>query len=208
MRLWKKSGFTLVEMLMSAAILSLVMAGGYMIFAAGENTWFTTEVSIRLQENLRKSLDRMFRELHMTQTGQFQILDAAGSNNSDAVRFSIPVVCHAGDLLIDAGGNVAHWGAPLTWGCAGSACMDADDDCGTVDYKSLEYRLNSDNQLVRRVLNAADSVIREDIFAERISDLQITVNGRLMVLQLTTTHTADNGRVLTAQAGTNIYLRN
>jgi len=122
----------------------------------------------------------------------------------------MPVQCEVGASVIDASGDVAYWGAPLTWGCTDSSCMDADDDCTTVDYKYVEYRIDSNNQLLRRVLDVGFNVIREEIFAQNITDLQAVMSGDQNAITLTFTvlkNTALNRQISTTSS-INVYLRN
>jgi len=210
MRKLNKKGFSFVEALVVTLILALVIGGGFMIFTTGQATWFATGINIRLQENLRLSLQRISAELRHTRIAQQQILDGAGLGGSDVIRFSIPVICEAGGNLLDENGDVAHWGAPFRWGGTDSTDMDADDDCMTVDYKFVEYRLNNNNQLVRRVLDGGSAYVAnsEREFANSISDFQIRINGGVITLQISAQETAENNRVLTASATMDVYLRN
>lgn len=202
------SGFSFVEMLIVSLILVMAVGGAFVIFSSGQSAWFTTDVQIRLQENLRQVVDKISSELRQSRVGQGQIFDDVGTNNSDIVRFSIPIVCEADGKLLDQNGDVQNWGAPLTWGCTDSTCMDEDDDCLTRDYASVEYEINDSNQLVRQVLNEANNEVREDIFANNITDFQVALNGEVITLTVTGQVTSDMNREFTAQATHDIYLRN
>lgn len=194
--------------MVAGVLAAMVLGAGYLIFATGRSIWFETDVNIQLQENLRKTLERITMELRQTQTGQQQLFDGAGPFATDIIRFSIPIICEAGNSLLDNNGDIAYWGAPLTWGCTDSSCMDADEDCATVDYKSIEYRINNSNQLVRRVLDEVNNLVREDIFAENINDFQIQSAGGLMILQTTVQQATAMNRIRTVQSTANVYFRN
>jgi prepilin-type N-terminal cleavage/methylation domain-containing protein len=197
-------GFTLVELLIVVVILVIVLGGGYLIFSAGQSTWFTTDVNIQLQENLRKTVERITMELRQSHIDHQWITQGA----TDGIKFSIPIVCKDDSNLINTDGDVARWGAPLIWGCTDWSCTDPDEDCLTFDYKYIEYRIDNDNQLVRRVLDSTSSQVREDIFAGNISDFQIQDNGGLISIDITAQCTTDMSRVLTAQTSVDVYLRN
>lgn len=210
-----RRGFSLLETLMVIAVLAVMITGGFMILSTGQSTWFTTDTRVELQENLRQTVDKLTREL--SQTGldrngvaQYTISDAAGVNLSDIIRFSIPVICHNGDNFLDNNSNIAHWGAPLTWGCTASSCMDADNNCSTGDYKFIEYAIDANNKFLRRVLDPAGCIIRQDILAQDISDIQITVSADKNVLTLTITAQRKSAlnRILTLSTVFEIYLRN
>lgn len=48
--------------------------------------------------------------------------------------------------------------------------------CTTANNKFIEYSLNAQNQLVRRVLNSNSVLVREDVFAQNITDFQVNLN--------------------------------
>src|SRR3990167_2436584 len=115
-------GFTLVEALVALAIFLVLSAGVFAVLATGRSTWFDTDASFELQQNLRFALEKLSRELHESgfdknNVWQVSINNDGGVNGTDILKFSIPIICHSGDSVIDANGDIAYWGAPLTWGC-------------------------------------------------------------------------------------------
>jgi len=203
-----QKGMSLVEILVVVLIMTAVIGGGFLILSTGQSTWFTTDTHIQIQESLRQSLDRFVVELRQTQTSQVTVSDGTGVGGSDIIRFSMPIICEAGGSLIDTNGDVSNWGAPLTWGCDDSTCMDADDDCTVIDYKYVEYRLNNDEELVRRVLDGAFATVREVVFSDNITDLQIQVNTGMIGITVTARKQGMDGRVFTDQQAVEVYLRN
>jgi len=210
-----KKGFTLVELMVVVALFIFMLAAMYGVLLSGQASWFTTDANIEVQENVRKTLSRISSELRQSgfDSGgidQVAITDGGGPNGTDIVKFSVPVLCEAGSNFLDANGDVAHWGAPLTWGCTNSGCMDADDDCDTVDYASVEYRLDANNQLLRRVLNGVGGQVRVDIFAQNISDFQLTrsVDNNVITIQIAVQKKSALNRTMTATVSMNVYLRN
>jgi len=201
-------GFTLPEVLIAVAILAATVGITAQIFLSGQNTWFTSDAKIRMQENLRKTLYRVAAELRQSKSTQQNIFNGTGPNSSDSIRFSIPVVCQSGGAYLDTSGNVANWGAPLKWGCSSYTCMDADASCSTVEYKYIEYRINSSKRLIREVLDENLVVKQTDTMADDITDLQISISGNVVTLTATATVTAANKRTLTASASLQVYLRN
>ena len=201
-------GIGLVEILIAVLLLTIFMAGGYAVLNAGRAAWFTTETHISLEESVRKSLDRLTTELRQSNVAHLQIQQGTGPNASDVLLFSVPVFCEEGGSLIDASGNVAHWGAPLTWGCTQSTCMDADDDCSTVDYATLEYGIGNGNQVVRRVLAADGHVVREDVLAENVTDFQLQLTGSVVQIVVTVRQKNAVARQQSSAVTVNVYLRN
>ncbi len=215
MKIKVNRGFSLVELMVAVAILTAMMGGVYMSMAAGQNSWANTALQIELQENLRLTLEKISKELRESGSNgagvmQVTINDNAGVNSSDVIQFFMPVICEAGQTIIDNNGDVANWGAPLTWGCTDSTCMDADDDCSTVEYSYLEYAINNNNQLERRVRNAANALVRTDIFAQKISDFQaaMSVDQNEVTITVTALGTSMKNRTMTMTNSMVVYLRN
>ncbi|MFA5089166.1 MAG: prepilin-type N-terminal cleavage/methylation domain-containing protein [Candidatus Omnitrophota bacterium] len=211
----KRKGFSLVEVLVVTLILAAIIAGGYTILASGESAWFTTDANIYLSENLRQTVQRISAELRESGSNslgvmQVSINDGAGVNGTDILRFSVPIVCEAGGTVISSSGDVNHWGAPLTWGCDSPSCMDADNDCSSIDYRYVEYQINANNDLLRRVLDNSGSVVREDIFAQGIVDFQVSLSADQNVVTLicSAQKVSALSRVMSASRTAQVYLRN
>ncbi len=211
----RAKGFTLIEALVVIAIFAVMIAGGFVILSSGESAWFTTDARIEIQENLRQMVDKMTLELNQTGldkngVAQYTVTDAGGINGSDIIRFSIPIICHGGDNFLDSTSNIAHWGAPLSWGCTSSPCMDADNNCATVDYKFIEYSIDASNKLIRKVLGPAGGLLRQDTLGQNVVDLQMLVSADKNVLTLTLTGRRNSAlnRILTLSTSFKVYLRN
>lgn len=203
-----QQGMTLIELMTTTLILMVMLVLVMGIFLAGQNSWLLSDVTIQIQEDLRKVLQRATVELRQTRLNQQFIFDGVGPGGSDAVRFSIPVICQSGGTLVDNNVDIAHWGAPLTWGCASSTCMDKDNNCSTVDYKFVEYRLNNNNQFVRDVLDPGLTLVRRDIIAEDVTNFQVSLSGSVMTLTASVQVMAGNRRVVNTSASVGVLLRN
>lgn len=196
-------------------ILAVMVGTSYLMLYSGQSTWFTTDTQIQLQDGLRQILEKVSMELSESgsdKNGVMQVTigNGTGVNGTDIVTFAIPVVCHNGDNILDANGDVAYWGASLNWGCTSPSCMDVDDDCATVDYKSIQYLLTASNQLIRRVLDSANGVVRSDIFAQDISDFQatISVDNNVMTLNVTAQKKNEMNKTISFAHSISVYLRN
>ncbi|MCD4781486.1 MAG: prepilin-type N-terminal cleavage/methylation domain-containing protein [Candidatus Omnitrophica bacterium] len=208
-------GITLIEIMVAMSIFVAMSAGVYTMMSTSQTSWLTTDAQIRLRDSLRKTNQRLSKELRQSGDDlngvmQVSILNSGGPGMSDLLGFSMPILCEANGSVIDSNGDVANWGAPLTWGCTSSTCMDADNDCLTRDYGSLEYAMNGSNQLVRRVFDGSNGLVREDIFADNVTDFQASLSTDQNVVTVTTTAqtNADDGRTVTGSSSINIYLRN
>ena len=209
-----QKGFSLIEIMIVIAVLAVISAGIYMSLYSGQEAWATAEAETRLGNGLRLTLERVSRELRESGSTagvlQVAIEDGEGTDNTDILRFSIPILCETEATILDENGDVSSWGAPLRWGCTDSSCMDADDDCSTADYVFLEYRINDDNQIVRRVLNAALGLVREDLFAENISDFQaqLSADQNVVTITMSGAQASNTSREISVTRSMDVFLRN
>ena len=121
-----RSGFTLAEVMIVTLLFSVIVAAGSMVFISGQSIWTVMDSNIRMQENLRRMMQRVSAELQESGTdknGVFQVFvsDNTGINGSDVLRFSVPI-CPCGVQPMDEDGEVYAWGAPFQWGQSG--CSD------------------------------------------------------------------------------------
>jgi prepilin-type N-terminal cleavage/methylation domain-containing protein len=205
-----KKGFSFVEILVTVTIVSLMFAGGYAALSSGESSWFTAEAGIQVQEGLRKSLDQMTAELRQSKYSQVTLGNNTGVNSTDTITFSLPVICHTGDNLLDVSGDVAHWGATLQWGCRDAACMDSNNTCASIEYKYIRYSLTAGNLLIREVLDPTNVVKRTDTIARNITDFQASIANATAPISLTLTGRVSSvlNRALTVTVQSNVDFRN
>jgi len=204
----------MVELLVVVAIFSLVTAGIFNLLVGAQSTFFNTDAGIDLRNSLRLASEKMSLEMRNTgyQGGvaQFTILDNQGTNGSDILRFAVPVICNSAGILLDASGNPAYWGAPLTWGCDASSCMDADNNCATVEYKYVKYALNAANQLERSVLDANLLTVANSttVIGQDIIDLQASAAGNEITFTLSGQKMSVLRRILTVNFTNKVFVNN
>ncbi len=209
------SGFSMVELLVVIAICGFMLSGIFTTFMTGQATWYTADSAIELRENIRVSSEKITRELRESGfdsvgTAQATVVDAGGANSTDLLRFSMPILCNSSTALLDASGNVANWGAPLTWGCTSSSCMDANDSCANLEYKYVQYEVTSSNELVRKVLSPALAVVAQNTIASNITNMQITVSAdqNVITIALTAQKLSPMRKLITLTKSLDVYLRN
>jgi len=203
-----RGGFTLVEMMIVGMLIVAATGGIYLIFSAGQASWFTTDADMRIRADLRKALQRISFELRQSRDDKKFVFDGTGVGGSDIIRFSIPIICETDGKLIDTNGDIPYWGGPLNWGCDSLSCMDQDQDCTTLEYKYIEYLLNNDQELRREILDEGLNLVQSVLVAENITDFQITSSGNIITMTVSAEHKADNNRVMSQQASLDVYLRN
>lgn len=252
-----QNGFTLTELLVVTAIVSVIFLATNILLLSSQAAWSTTQASINLQENMRQTLLRISNELEESGSDslgamQVQILSAAGPNGSDILRFSIPL-CVCGDNIMDANGDVAYWGATLNWGTktcsqgysletngkvkichlppgnpsnqqdievaesALSAHLDHGDyigactACSVSNSKFIEYRINANGDLLRRVLDdTATNIAKEDVFAKYLTDFQASINADqdIITLSISLADTTHQKRQITFSRDLKVFLKN
>src|SRR3989338_1747856 len=113
-------GFTLIEALVAALLFGIIAVAGSMVLIVTSRSWHQTDTRLSLEENLLLSQQKISGELQ--ESGQdkdgnwkVSIIDNGGANNSDVLRFSVPI-CPCGTTPLDETSNVRAWGAPLSWG--------------------------------------------------------------------------------------------
>ncbi|MFH0754626.1 MAG: type II secretion system protein [Candidatus Omnitrophota bacterium] len=176
-----RCGFTMPELLISMSILIFLMTAVFSVLSTSQTAYNNADAGIQLRTIFRNVGQRMSWELSHTGVdaasgAQFVITPGAGANASDIVRFSVPVACDATTPFLNSSGNPSRWGAYLTWGCETVACADLDGDCGTVEYKYVQYELNSDGEIVRRVLDSSGTTVASQVMARSITGLTFSSN--------------------------------
>lgn len=82
----KRGGFTLIEILISMAILSLVMGGIYGVFNTADKTYNEDMGLVDLQQETRQAMDSMLREIRQASRPYANI------NANGSLTFSIPTM--------------------------------------------------------------------------------------------------------------------
>jgi len=209
--IFDQSGFTLVETLVSVLIFSLMAGGFFIILSGGQSTWHVTDISIRIQQDLRQALSRVTKELHESGfdhngTCQVTLLDGAGFNSSDILRFKVPVDWDNDSDFLDINSYI-EWGAPTLWANKDPNCEGPNNNCQYLGY-SIQYEINDQLQFIRKVLDTSGTVIRTDIMAEHITDFQVSRNSNIVTLQITSQRNTVFGRSLFASLSAEVLLRN
>ncbi len=216
----QQKGLTLIEVMVVVSIFTILIIGLYSALGSGRNAWFDTDASIDLQQNIRRTLSRVTKELRESSPGidtfsepYVNIQDGAGINSTDVLEFRIPIICEEDISVINQDTEIAHWGAPLSWGCSSYECMDADASCATLDYKYIRYLIDENNQLLRRIIRPDGTEVREDVFADNIIGFQVnsnnpSPNNTIITVAIEASKKSVVGRLIEAFASVDVQLRN
>lgn len=208
-------GLSLAELLVSLTIVTFCFAVIFSLLGNANSSFFNADANIDLRNSLRLASDKLSTELRNTgyksNVAQFAIVDGNGPNNSDTIRFAIPILCtNTMTTILDVNGNPAYWGAPLTWGCNSSSCMDADNSCLIQEYRYIQYSLNNSNQLERKVLDGSLATVANSttIMGQDIINFQASITGAEFTITLTGQKVSSVKKTLTATYTSNVLINN
>jgi len=146
----KKRALTLIEMVISASLLTIVMGASYGVLRSNQITQQTGEANIQLYRECRRAIETISKELKLTslKLSKAIIIDS----DPDEIKFQIPV-------------SINSTSTNVTWGA----------EFEEVSYPGdfIHYYIEN-NYLKKRVVDASNSVIAGPrIAAKNIVDLQI-----------------------------------
>ena len=141
-------------MLVTMAVFSILMAAMFSILSIGRNSWYQGGTQVDVQQEARKAMDRIVRELR--ESGSQKVTTITGE-----ITFQI-------STGVDSNGDII-WGAYTNW---------ADSSTAVAGY-AIKYYLSS-NQLYRSILDSYPSgsaVGTDAVMANNIQSLAFTGNG-------------------------------
>lgn len=195
--LYTGAGFSLIELLVVAGIFSLIIGVTFTLLTAGRFSVNLTEAQILAQDHARAAMDRITRELRLSQAGLVfisnNILWAQSSTLGSVVNFQIPVGSYADKLDLESDGS-------LKWG--------TEDNEGAY----LAYSLNENLQLLRSTFTNTDgSDATGRIVSPHISALTFsrpTTSSNLITITIVGQTQTARGRVVTQTLTSSLKLRN
>ena len=82
----KRNAFTLVEVMVSLALLSFILLVVYGVLSTGSNIYTRDTLYLDAQQQARNGMDRMMREIRESSTQTITVIDA----NSDRISVTTP----------------------------------------------------------------------------------------------------------------------
>ncbi len=204
----------MAELLVSLGIVVVLFGVITLVMSRAQGAFLEADASIDVRNQLRTALEKLGVELRQSgydssSVAQFTTTNGGGAGSSDLLTFSIPVLCVSTmTTILNSSGDPAYWGAPLTWGCTASSCMDANNSCSTLEYKFIRYERNSSSQLVREILNAAGTQTSSVVIAQNISDFQVSINGHAVTVTITGSKLSAAKRTMTISIAQTIMVNN
>jgi type II secretory pathway component PulJ len=185
------SGLTLLEVLVSTAILAAAVAMIYGIYATGSELWETKRDQADLQATARRALDEMAKELRQaTRTsaqGPSPNLVITAPPDNTQIDFYLPRDIDGNGSLVDAAGNI-EW------------------DTGNL----ITYYLDPATRTVKCTEGAQERIVAHDVSDLKFIDHNIEAPLYLTELRITLTlsRVTPRQRTLTITLSSTIRLRN
>lgn len=200
----KKSGFTVTELLVVTGIFALIIGASFTLLNTGRFSSSLTEARIHSQENAQTALQRLSRELRLSQALKLRISDdinftAAETRPGSVVNFQVPLGSYDDQLNLS--------GTELQWGSADPSRADELD-------AYLAYSVDADEQLIRTAYRdeAGTDIISQDIIAQNISGLSFsrdTASSERINIQVDATEEdTSSGKTITQTLSFSVKLRN
>lgn len=146
-----KKGFTAVELLISLAIMSMTLGSIYSLYMSFIRTCTKESVKIKLQQNVRSSLDMMIRDIRLAG------LDPAGTGEFGITEVTPQRIKFTADRDMDGELDIPN----------------AADGIDLPDLEYMEYEFDDVNGIVRMSLYKPDGITKEmsDTLVENVSGL-------------------------------------
>ena len=146
-----KKGFTAVELLISLAIMSMTLGSVYSLYMSFIRTCTKESVKIKLQQNVRSSLDMMIRDIRLAG------LDPEGTGEFGITEVTPQRIKFTADRDMDGELDIPN----------------AADGIDLSDLEYMEYEFDNSNGIVRMSLYKPDGTTREmsDTLVENVTGL-------------------------------------
>lgn len=175
----KGAGFTLVEVLVVVLIFSFIFMALFMVLAGGQSAWYTGDVQIELNQEIRKAIFTMDRQLRQTRTSVISGVPA-DDNYYTTITFKVPQDLDGDGDVIDSLGNL-EWSGDIT------------------------YSLNANNQIIRSTLSGS-SILANNISSLQFR--RPYGNPEIVQIYITAQKTTVLGRNLQAGIMSSVKVRN
>lgn len=172
-------GFTLVEILVSVLIFSFIFMALFAILAGGQTSWYTADVQIELNQQVRGSLSTMNRQLRQTRVSVISDVPA-DDNYYTSITFKVPQDLDGDGDVIDSFGNI-EWS------------------------ENINYSLSEDGQIIRST-QSGSSVLANDISSLQFR--RPSGNPNIIQIYITAQKTTVLGRELQTSIESRIKIRN
>lgn len=181
----KRQAYTLVEMLVVTAIISLLVTAIFNLLSLNSNTLSSGYDRQTVENQAIQGLDKMVRELYDTNRARIFI-------TGESITFMVPI----GYEYVNDIGQIA-WGAQ-----------------GNKEYKIKYFVNNTTHQLVRQILGATNDFVSQSVLAVNIQSVNFVLTGDMLTITLVAQEesfdrkAASGQRTITQAFSSNVTFRN
>ncbi len=123
----KIKGFTLVEVLLSAAVISILVLASFSVLEVGQGAWFSGDVHAELRKEIIRAFMAMERELSPTRPAQQSV---PFGESRTAITFKIPQDSNDADTTILDSFGYIEWSGNISYALDGSNQIIRTDPAG------------------------------------------------------------------------------
>lgn len=110
-------GFTFIETIVTLLIFSIILGAIFTAMAMGRLSWYSGDAQVEVQQETRKGLSGMTRELRQTRSSVIRDVPPDG-NYYNTITFNVPEDIDGDGDTIDNTGNI-EWSSDITYSLGG-----------------------------------------------------------------------------------------
>jgi len=115
-------GFTIIEVLVSAVVISLLILAAFAVLDVGRGSWFNSDVRTELRKEIIRAFMAMERELRETRPvsgGPSARISLNYGETSSSISFQIPQDIDGDGMILDVLGEI-EWSGNITYSLNGN----------------------------------------------------------------------------------------
>lgn len=178
----KTKGFTVIEVLISAVVISILVLASFAVLNIGRNSWFSGDVQAELRKEMIRAFMAMEREIRETSPAQ-QSVPFGESRTS--ITFKIPQDSNDADTTVLDSSGAIEWSG------------------------NIVYSLNTSNEIIRTDPSGITLVLARGILSLQFSrSRNPALPQDLIIINITGQKASSVGRIATQTGQLIIKMRN
>jgi prepilin-type N-terminal cleavage/methylation domain-containing protein len=176
----RRKGFTLIEVMIAAAISTILLFGVFAILQVSNKQLETIHAKMTIQENLREALFKMAQEIRQTTVSSQPLNFGVGNSLSGSeINFAVPVPAPDESTLVDQN-YLPSWAADINYSLSGDT-----------------------HQILRTSTDRGTGVATQAVLANNIEELTFSrpnINSRLITITASAMQELADGRLIPGEA--------